>query len=213
VTALGVAEPDARLLRALLAASPGHPLEPDTHYCAVVSAAPPVRRLAAPGWSATVERPDLVWLLAEVDDSAALERLVAPDAAAGIGLPRRGPDGALRSVQDAAQAYALSSRRGVPVRFEDDWVAATLLMAGDALDEVCASAVALAGRSPHLADAVRAFAAQGLSVVGAARALHVHANTVIYRLERWQQLTGWDARSFDGLSRSMAALTREQHAP
>jgi len=208
---LGVAEPDARLLRELVAASPDHRLAPDTSYCAAVSAAPPLRRPAdVARWTATVERGDLVWLLAEVEDSGALAQLVAPDVAAGIGLPRRGPEGALRSVLDAAQAFRLGRRQGLPVLFRDDWVDATLLAAGDALEDVCATAVAVARRSPHLADAVRAFADHGLSVVGAARALFVHANTVIYRLERWQQLTGWDARTFDGLSRSMAALAREQ---
>lgn len=33
-----------------------------------------------------------------------------------------------------------------------------------------------------------------------------HPNTVTYRLERWAELSGWDARSFDGLLRSVIAL-------
>jgi len=36
--------------------------------------------------------------------------------------------------------------------------------------------------------------------------MHLHPNTVKYRLERWRQLTGWDARTWDGLSASMLAL-------
>jgi sugar diacid utilization regulator len=204
-----VIEPDARVLRSLLAAAPDDVLRPDADYCAAVTATAPAGRLGAPRWSAQVEQDGLVWLLAETAESSALERLLVPDVASGIGLPRQGPDGALRSVVDAAQAFAVSGRRGRPVRFADEWVDATLLAAADALHDVCARAVEVARRSPHLADAVRAFADEGLSVVGAARALHVHANTVIYRLERWQHLTGWDARTFLGLSRSIAALTRE----
>jgi hypothetical protein len=204
-TASVVGAPDA-VLRALLDAAPG-PLDPGGVYCAVVSAGQLSRR-GAPEWAAQAEHEGLVWLLVQADDCALLERSLAPDAVAGIGQPRNGPRGALRSVVDAAQAFALSSQRGTPVRFAEEWVAATLVAAGDALDDLCATAVEVARRSPHLADAVLAFAGQGLSVVGAGRALHVHANTVIYRLERWQHLTGWDARTFEGLSRSVAALTR-----
>ena len=195
------------VLRTLLAAAPAQ-LAPDALYCAAVSDTGWADRRTAAGWAVQAEHEGLVWLLAQVDDSAAVGRRLAPDAVAGIGQPRRGIDGARQSVVDAGQAFALSSRRGVPVRFADEWVAATLLAAGDALDDLCATAVEVGRRSPHLADAVLAFAEQGLSVVGAGRALHVHANTVIYRLERWQHLTGWDARTFDGLSRSVAALTR-----
>ena len=51
-----------------------------------------------------------------------------------------------------------------------------------------------------------AFAAAGFSVSEASRTLAVHANTVAYRLDRWEELTGWDPRSFNGLVRSVAAL-------
>jgi len=196
-------------LDTLLAAAPG-PLAPDALYCAAVSDSGWAHRRDAAGWAVQAEHDGLVWLLAELDDSALVGSSLASNAVAGIGQPRRGPGGARRSVVDAAQALVLSRQRGAPVRFADDWVAATLVAAGDALDDLCATAIEVARRSPHLADAVLAFAEQGLSVVGAGRALHVHANTVIYRLERWQHLTGWDARSFDGLSRSVAALTRDR---
>jgi hypothetical protein len=206
VTQLVVVGAPEGVLRALLAEAPG-PLSPDGCYCAAVSDSGWRGFRDAAGWSVQAEHEGVAWLLAEADDSALVQRLLPPDALAGIGQPRRGLAGARRSVVDAGQAFALSSQRGVPVRFSDEWVAATLVAAGDALDDLCATALDVARRSPHLADAVLAFAEQGLSVVGAGRALHVHANTVIYRLERWQHLTGWDARTFDGLSRSVAALT------
>lgn len=50
-------------------------------------------------------------------------------------------------------------------------------------------------RTSHLMDAVRAFARSGFSVSAAARDIHLHANSVTYRLDRWQHLTGWDART------------------
>ena len=207
VTTLHVAGSVDGVLRALLAGAPG-PLASDGLYCAAVSPTGWAGRSDAAGWAIQAEHEGLVWLLAEAQDRALDARPLAPGSAAGIGAPRRGPDGARRSVVDAGQALALSRHRGAPVRFAEEWVAATLVAAGDALDDLCAAAIEVARRSPHLADAVLAFAEQGLSVVGAGRALHVHANTVIYRLERWAHLTGWDARTFDGLSRSVAALTR-----
>ncbi|WP_411742559.1 helix-turn-helix domain-containing protein [Rhodococcus sp. IEGM 1318] len=66
-------------------------------------------------------------------------------------------------------------------------------------------------------DAVRAFARSGFSVSAAARDIHLHANSVTYRLDRWQHLTGWDARTLDGLMKSIVRLelfhrpTLDQH--
>ena len=64
----------------------------------------------------------------------------------------------------------------------------------------------MAEEHSHLMDAVRAFARSGFSVSAAARDIHLHANSVTYRLDRWQHLTGWDARTLDGLMKSMVSL-------
>jgi DNA-binding PucR family transcriptional regulator len=48
-----------------------------------------------------------------------------------------------------------------------------------------------------------------LSATAAARSLHVHPNTLTYRLDRWHRLTGWDPRTFDGLERSMLVLAQQ----
>jgi sugar diacid utilization regulator len=56
-----------------------------------------------------------------------------------------------------------------------------------------------------LAETVLAFAAGDMSVARAGEALHLHANSVTYRLQRWALLVGWDPRTFDGLIRSVAA--------
>jgi DNA-binding PucR family transcriptional regulator len=87
-----------------------------------------------------------------------------------------------------------------------DWVLTTLVGEPARLVEVTAQGQAVAAQAGHLSDAVEAFAEHGLSVVAAARALHVHPNTVIYRLERWRTLTGWDPRTFGGLALSIASL-------
>lgn len=191
----------------LLALLEGHdaPLDPAATYCAAVTRELS-RRPTADTWLAVAEHDGLHWLLAEVDDAGPLLRGLG-DGAVAVGLPRRGAAGARRSLEDARQVLPLAERAKAPVQYADAFVPATLLTAAADLEAACALAQEVARRSPHLADAVRGFAEHGLSVVGASRALQVHANTVIYRLERWQQLTGWDARTYDGLSRSVAALT------
>lgn len=203
----GEQDPSA-LLRALLVGDASVPLDAAATYCAGVSRTALRAALPERTWWAQVEHDGLHWLLGAVDSTEVVERLLPQGSA--VGLPRTGAAGARRSLVDAREALALAGQREGVVRWGDDWVAATLVAAGPALDEACATACEVAARSPHLAEAVLAFAARGLSVVGAARSLHVHANTVIYRLERWQQLTGWDARTFPGLSLSVAALTRQQ---
>jgi DNA-binding PucR family transcriptional regulator len=67
-----------------------------------------------------------------------------------------------------------------------------------------AAASATATEHPHLAATVLAFARADMSVARAAEELHLHANSVTYRLQRWGRLTGWDPRTFDGLVRSVA---------
>jgi DNA-binding PucR family transcriptional regulator len=89
---------------------------------------------------------------------------------------------------------------------DSDWVLSTLVGERVRLAEVAALGQAVAGQAGHLAAAIEAFADHGLSVVAAARALHVHPNTVIYRLDRWRTLTGWDPRTFPGLALSIASL-------
>jgi sugar diacid utilization regulator len=37
----------------------------------------------------------------------------------------------------------------------------------------------------------------------ARKPLYLHPNTVTYRLDRWQHLTGWNPRSLDGLLSSV----------
>ena len=41
--------------------------------------------------------------------------------------------------------------------------------------------------------------------VAAARRLGLHPNSTMYRLARWHELTGWDPRTFRGLSLSLLA--------
>jgi hypothetical protein len=132
-------------------------------------------------------------------------RRIAPAASIAVGATRDGLAGARASLEDGRLALAVTG----PVettRFDDVWLWATLSEDRARLEPLLAVGTDLARRSPHLAEAVRAFAGAGFSVSEAARRLSVHPNTVAYRLERWEELTGWDPRSFEGLVRSVAAV-------
>ncbi|HEY9562944.1 MAG TPA: helix-turn-helix domain-containing protein [Nocardioides sp.] len=123
----------------------------------------------------------------------------------GVGLARRGLDGAGQSLGDARLALGCSSADR-PIRtFEDAWYEAVVLAERARFDVLLAPAVGVARAHPHLAETIIAFAAADMSIAATAPVVHVHANSVTYRLDRWSRLTGLEARSFDGLSRSVIA--------
>jgi sugar diacid utilization regulator len=130
----------------------------------------------------------------------------------GIGANRLGLRGAHLSLGDAERALALAVRRGVPCEFTVDWLPATLLVSAPRLTEMLGPATGLCARERQLAETVRAFATS-FSQSAAARELGVHVNTVAYRLTRWQELTDWNPRTFDGLARSLVALELVGDAP
>ncbi len=123
----------------------------------------------------------------------------------GVGLARHGLAGAAESLGDARLAFSCTSTQR-PVRlFERDWHEAILLAERDRLHALLAAAVEVAQANPHLAETVLAFAEADMSIAAAALAVHLHANSVTYRLDRWSQLTRLDVRSFIGLSQSVIA--------
>ncbi len=135
----------------------------------------------------------------------AVVRRHLPTTRGGVGRCRRGLAGARTSLGDATMATGVACP-GTTSRFDDDWLWAVLTDEADRLDDVVARAVEVAEEHPALAETVVAFAAAGFSPSRAGEALFVHANTVAYRLRRWQELTGWDPRDFEGLTWSMAAI-------
>jgi hypothetical protein len=149
-------------------------------------------------------RPDAA--AAETDVSAASRRVV-PEAGIGIGVGRTGLHGARASLKDAEEALSITSG-AVTTRFDDVWLWASLARVGERLEPVLAPGVRVAATNPHLAEAVQAFADAGFSLTEASRRLALHANTVAYRLDRWEELTGWDPKTFAGLVRSVGSLRR-----
>ena len=129
-----------------------------------------------------------------------------PRTSLGIGMPRVGLVGAAQSITDAERTLQLATAPGTTVSFADEWLIATLATHQDELLPLLQAGASVAEEHSHLMDAVRAFARSGFSVSAAARDIHLHANSVTYRLDRWQHLTGWDARTLDGLMKSMVSL-------
>ncbi|MFA9429719.1 PucR family transcriptional regulator [Egicoccus sp. AB-alg2] len=165
-----------------------------------------VDRLA--GRHAVVARGTQVVCVSQGGEERALTtaaRNVFAAAAVALGSRRPGLRGARASLTDAELTLAVTDD-GDTSTFEDAWLWATLTGADERLRPLLADGADAAGRHPHLAEAVRAFADAGFSVSQAGRRLGLHANTVAYRLDRWAELTGWDPRSFPGLTRSLAAL-------
>lgn len=144
------------------------------------------------------------------DPAAVLDsiRRVEPAVSVGVGLPRVGLEEADAGVVEAEQALAVAvGRGGGTCFFEEEWLTAILHVQRERLTPMLATGGRVARDHPHLAEAVTAFAHNGLSAAAAARVLHVHPNTQTYRLDRWHQLTGWNPRTYDGLVRSIVSIT------
>jgi sugar diacid utilization regulator len=129
-----------------------------------------------------------------------------PDLPIGVGLSRRGLAGAAASIVDAERTLAVAAHGGGAADFRHEWLFATLLTHRHQLAPLLQADHGGDALPAHLVAAVRAYAENGFSVAAAARALHVHPNTVTYRLERWHQLTGWTPRTLDGLMKSLLSL-------
>lgn len=159
------------------------------------------------GVSFAVQQGAVLLVLAQGPDGDALTRLVHgldTTARAGIGLRRPGLEGARQSIRDAREAYLATDEGNRIAAFADDWWRACVLAQADRLEPMLEPVRGAVLQNPHLVEAVRAYAESGFSVAAAAKTLHVHANSVAYRLDRWRQVTGWNPREFAGLSRSLA---------
>ncbi|GAA3551499.1 hypothetical protein GCM10022222_38820 [Amycolatopsis ultiminotia] len=130
-----------------------------------------------------------------------------PDAPLAVGHRRAGLVGAMRSIHDAHCVLSTLDGAAPPVvrRFEETWLQATLVTSQDDLEILVRDRLETVRANRHLAEAVVAFAENDLSATSAARAMRLHANTTAYRLNRWQELTGWNPKTFSGLATSLLA--------
>lgn len=184
-----------------------------TVICEMASGGPFVPRFQAElnlhrGTHQAIPHGPRVVVLSQDDDRAEVEATIArqfPRAVTGVGFLRQGLSGARVSVGDAERAADATDRPGIH-SFEDAWMWAVLSRDADRLHCFLDTGRAVARDNGQLAETVTAFAENGFSISAAAAQLHIHPNTAAYRLRRWCDLTGWDARTYDGLTRSLAAL-------
>lgn len=125
----------------------------------------------------------------------------------GVGLRRRGLAGAESSIVDAERALQMTPAAGGVRRFEDVWLRASLLDSRERLEPLLTNAMAAADQHPTLVEAVMAFAESGNNLALAGERVRIHANTVAYRLNRWEQLSGLNVRTFEGMLRSVLAIS------
>ena len=161
-----------------------------------------------PGTAISVRSRTSVVVVAQGGDPSALAATLTalrPDATFAMGLPRRSLAGAAQSLRDAQRVLAVSRGAAGIRRFEDHWLPAVLLEHSADLRALVDARMQTILANSRLAEAVLAFAGEDLSATAAAAHLGLHPNTIMYRLARWQELTGWDPRTFGGLSISLLA--------
>jgi PucR C-terminal helix-turn-helix domain/GGDEF-like domain len=160
------------------------------------------RRASVPAHVETREGAVVV-LLQTSDPGSVLQALDSVGPGLGVSTTRPGLPGLAQCLRDADEAMALAVHTGAAlVDYARQWWAVALNERREEIAPLLAAP--LSESAQHLADAVTAFVDGGFSITSAGAALHVHPNTVKYRLDRWQTLTGWDVRTVDGLQRSLA---------
>jgi hypothetical protein len=134
------------------------------------------------------------------------------DLLCGVSAPAPGFAGVPRAYREAELAVSHASAAHPIVALADLSALDCLLIGADATTRAAIAAKgarlrALPTDELALAEAtVRAFAAADLNVARAAAALHVHGNTVRYRLARIAETTGHDPRTFAGLTELVCVL-------
>ncbi len=90
--------------------------------------------------------------------------------------------------------------------FRKDWRACLTLQSAQQLQGVLADAVEAMTEHAELRNTVAVFLEEDASLVSTGRRLHLHPNTVAYRLARLADSTGLDVRTSAGTADALAAL-------
>lgn len=152
--------------------------------------------------------PETVILVQGADASRVAEMLVTRGATSGAGIGREQPRFELagRSYADARRAFACTHESRRVARFADVWPVSLAMESSELLADLLRAGVHVCRRHPQLAHTVAAFADNRFSLATTARAVHLHPNTAKYRLKRWEELTGWDVYTVEGLISSLTCL-------
>ncbi|RDI46441.1 PucR family transcriptional regulator [Nocardia mexicana] len=164
--------------------------------------------------SGTVLIPD------DLPDSAGMSDTVLADmnAAAGVDLTATlvasGTDRIPAAAEEAHELLDLVRSIGRPpglYRLADLAIEYQLTRPSPARDQLTA-VIAPLGDFPELLDTLRAYIACGLNRKAAGRRMHVHPNTIDYRLRRIATVTGLDLTTAEGILRARIALLADDLA-
>ena len=139
---------------------------------------------------------------------AARQRTVAEhkvDVRYGVSIPSRGFPSVQQAYREAtlSLSYTSASRPIVSLGELSALECAVIGATATTKAVIASKGVGLRALAPDdraaAVDTIRAFAAADLNVANAAQRMHVHPNTVRYRLEQIATRTGYDPRTFAGL--------------
>ena len=131
----------------------------------------------------------------------------------GVGILRHGLAGARQSLEDAEAAFRTAVALDVPaVLFRSDWLACLAMRHVGQLSVLVAPAVAALESDDDLWSTLETFLGADGSMTATGKALHVHANTVAYRLRQFAARTGIDPRTATGMALTQLALTYSREA-
>ncbi|MFJ8137431.1 PucR family transcriptional regulator [Streptomyces sp. NPDC096013] len=162
----------------------------------------------APGWIGVLHRlPVGCSATSLVADCRRVSDLIAAQdglvARAGIGEPATSVGGLHDSYQDACDALRLGARfdEAAPVHLITDLrvhqvVTAVSQAARNRLLDLTATELRAQPDWPALRDTVTAWCESGFNLVRTAEALHIHRNTVVYRMNKIEQITGRSLREY-----------------
>lgn len=141
---------------------------------------------------------------AEHDAAEHLHRVGAETV--GVGLARSGLPGAQASLRDAERAFIAARALGRrTVLFRDHWLECLVIEARRSLEPLlCNASEQLA--DPDVSATVRAYLDADGKLTDAGERVHVHPNSVAYRLKRFAEITGVDVRTTAGANLAQAAL-------
>jgi sugar diacid utilization regulator len=120
----------------------------------------------------------------------------------GLGTRQPGAAGIAQSYREASEAAEVAlgtGTFGAPIAFEDVLLDSIMRSSPHATRLLAASLEPLreydARRGASLVDTLRAYFQSGFNLTRSAEKLHVHPNTVVYRLRRVAELTGRDPQN------------------
>lgn len=128
--------------------------------------------------------------------------------AAGIGTVATGLEGARRSLSEASRAFRVAQATGGGVVcWRDGWFECLVHEARASVEPLVAEAAEELRRSEDGIETLEAVVTENGNLTAAARRLHVHPNTVAYRMQRLKDVSGLDVKGQSGLLLGQLALS------